>query len=91
MDTLITTPFWPREDVWPPGTLRKSAAMAYRALHDQGIIELQKVIYSRQTDITRFRYLAMSWGPDITQALETAEDMALLRLEADYYATHKEG
>jgi hypothetical protein len=88
-DTIITDPFWPCEDVWPPGTIRRPAMMAYRMLHDRGLIAIDKVIYNARTCVTRVRYLSLFWGADLIALLRQTEGEACL-IMAEYYWAEKE-
>ena len=88
-DTIITEPYWPCEDIWPPGTIRAPAMMAYRLLHDRGKITLEPVHYNRKTCVTTVRYLSMDSEAATHALLRQAEGEACLMM-ADYYWSEKE-
>ena len=71
-DTIITEPFYPCEDVWPPGTLTKPVIAAYKLLADRKQIEIERVFYNRQTDVTRFKYRSIEWGEALKASLRNA-------------------
>lgn len=72
----VTSPFWPVEDVWPPGTLSKDCMRAYKLLEQRGELEIIKVHFSRQTLVTRVEYLTM-------EPLEAARRALLRQARAD--------
>lgn len=71
-DTIITEPFWPCEDVWPPGTLTKAAIAAYKLLQQRGQIAIERVFYNKQTDVTRFTYVSLECGDALKAQLQSA-------------------
>ncbi len=89
--TLVTEPFWPHEDTWPPGTLYKSAIMAYRMLADRRQITIERVFYNRSTDVTRFKYLALEPEQQLRQQFEQAVDDACEILRAEYERRNCDG
>ena len=70
--TLVTEPYWPCEDIWPPGTLSKAAIAAYKRLQQHGQITIERVFYNKQTDVTRFIYLSMESGDTLKSQLQNA-------------------
>lgn len=55
----INSPFWPVEDVWPPGTLTEGCMMAYKLLNQRGEIEITAVRFNHKTLVTRVMYLSL--------------------------------
>lgn len=70
--TEVKEPFWPCEDVWPPGTLTKAAIAAYKLLQQRGQITIDRVFYSKATDVTRFKYQSLEWGDALKTQLQQA-------------------
>ena len=83
--TLVTEPIFPNEDVWPPGTLYKAAIMAYKLLADRKQIQIERVIYNKRTDVTKFKYWSIEPdGGPLRQQFEQAVEDACEILRAEY-------
>ncbi len=76
---IVTEPFWPIEDRWPPGTLTEGKVQAYKHLDRLGAIRLRKVYYNKQTGVTRVVYDALETDEKRrAEALRDAYKAALL-------------
>ena len=80
--SVVTEPFWPVEDTWPPGTLTEGKTEGYKMLEKLGRITLRKVYYAPSTGVTRIRYDAME--PDPTKrAIELQKAYRIALMEGD--------
>lgn len=57
--TEMKAPFWPVEDIWPPGTFDRDSMRAYKLLEKRGEVEIEKVYFNKTTLVSKVKYLSM--------------------------------